>query len=138
MVAMVCEDISRLDDSCSFEKENTCLAANPFELCQVKEGKKEDEEFIKIEKDESSLGKQTVASRQILKAGEKIRELEFELKKVANALKRAESENVELKHELYLTNHRFEETGKTHAELEHHHKKLQEKLAEAEENFSKV
>ncbi|GAB2213842.1 hypothetical protein Droror1_Dr00018163 [Drosera rotundifolia] len=73
---------------------------NPFELRQVKEVKKEDEDFIKIEKDESSSDDSTskqFASRKILEAGEKIKELEFELKKVANALKRAESENAELK-----------------------------------------
>ncbi|GAB2260864.1 hypothetical protein Droror1_Dr00011719 [Drosera rotundifolia] len=100
--------------NCSFS------SANPFELRQVKEVKKEDEEFIKIEKDESSSDdspRKQFASRQVLEVGEKIRELEFELKKVANALKRVESENAELKHELYLTNHKFVERGKTHAEL---------------------
>ncbi|GAB2216428.1 hypothetical protein Droror1_Dr00024201 [Drosera rotundifolia] len=104
--------------------KNSTNGAEPIE---VKEVKKEDEEFIKIEKDESSSDdspSKQFASRQILEAGEKIRELEFELEKIANALKHAESENAELKHELYLTNQKFEERGKMHVELEHHHKKL--------------
>ncbi|GAB2216759.1 hypothetical protein Droror1_Dr00024538 [Drosera rotundifolia] len=105
--------LAELEFWCGQAKEKVICPnriANPFELRQVKKVKKEDEEFIKIEKDDSSSDdspRKQFARKKILKAGEKIRELEFKLKKVDNALKRAESENATLKHELYLTNPKF-------------------------------
>ncbi|GAB2223546.1 hypothetical protein Droror1_Dr00017687 [Drosera rotundifolia] len=45
-------------------------------------------------------------------------------------------ENAQLKHELSLTRKKFDERERSHIKLEREHKRLQEKLQEAEENFT--
>ncbi|KAG7986946.1 hypothetical protein I3843_03G108000 [Carya illinoinensis] len=126
-----------------------------------KEGKKEEEEtdgeFIKIEKesidakDASHTGvtasvednhptvierSSSNPSRELLEAQEKIRELDFELERLAGAIKHSESENSQLKDEVSQTKEKLVESGKKYEELELNHKKMQEQIIEDEEKHS--
>ncbi len=75
-------------------------------------------------------------SRELEEAQEKMRELEFELERLAGTLKHSESENSQLKDDVSLTKEKLAESGKKYEELELSHKKLQEHIMEADEKYS--
>jgi chromosome segregation ATPase len=75
-------------------------------------------------------------SRELVEAQEKMRELEFELERLAGTLKHSESENSQLKDDVSLTKEKLAESGKKYEELELSHKKLQEHIMEADEKYS--
>jgi hypothetical protein len=51
-------------------------------------------------------------SRELVEAQEKMRELEFELERLAGTLKHSESENSQLKDDVSLTKEKLAESGK--------------------------
>lgn len=132
------------------------------DLPQVeKAGKKEEDEtdgeFIKVEKESLDVkdasptvepanadeqkpsaadGSLSSSTRELLEAQEKVRDLELELERVADALKHSESENTKMKEEVLLANEKLEIGEKKYVELELDHRKLQEQLIDAEEKYS--
>ncbi|KAG2711425.1 hypothetical protein I3760_04G076600 [Carya illinoinensis] len=140
--------------------EDVVSNANPIKVTNGelpvlgKEGKREEEEtdgeFIKVEKEskdvkDASHTDVTVSviersssnpSRELLEAQEKIRELEFELERVAGAFKHSESENSQLKEEVSLTKEKLVGREKKYEELELSHNKMQQHIVEAEEKHS--
>ncbi|CAL0304325.1 unnamed protein product [Lupinus luteus] len=89
------------------------------------QGKKEEEEngldgeFVKVEKEENALDEKTNITERLVES-----------------LKSSEHENAQLKGEISATKEKVEESGKKCEKLELSHKKLQEQIIEAENQYN--
>ncbi|XP_058097152.1 uncharacterized protein LOC131242486 [Magnolia sinica] len=78
----------------------------------------------------------TMASKDLLEAEEKLKTLELEVERLAKELQQSESEKSQLKQDVVLAKEKFEERNKHYEELELNQKKLQEHIREAEEKYN--
>ncbi|KAF9587595.1 hypothetical protein IFM89_004427 [Coptis chinensis] len=75
------------------------------------------------------------ASRDLLEAQEKTKELELELERLTGQVKHSDQENAHLKEEVLVTKQKLEETVKHCEELEVNQKRVEELILQTEEKY---